>query len=193
MADAKMGMQDVVAAGFVAAGGANFGLALPSVHAAMECWRPGPDGPTVIWRDSFSNVVVNQGRGHVINVLFGSGTASTKGAFVWLHSATTNSNHVWSDISGSRILSFGNNVPRITFATTYASGSATATCSYSFNASTQTVSGGAILFYTTDTLSTNAATGDILEYSEAHFQAGSRAVQNNDSVSISVTLSNATA
>jgi hypothetical protein len=187
-------MGDRMAAGFVAAGSNFHEVAAPAFHAEMECWRRDEDGrPYVAWTNEFDNVVVDQGRGHVINVLFGSGTASTKGVFLWLHSATTASNHVWSNISASRILSFGNNVPQLTFATTYASGSATATCSYSFNASTQTVSGGAILFYTTNTLSSNAATADILEYSEAPFAAGSRQVQNNDSLSISVTLSNATA
>lgn len=141
------------------------------------------------WRDGYRhNVVVNQGKAHILNQVFGGATASSVGAFLQLHSATTASNHVWSDISGSQVASYGANVPLVTFATTYTNGLATQTASYGFTAGTQTVSGAAIQFYTTNTLSTNAATAGVLHYAEGQF-AASRQVQNGDNLSVSLSVS----
>jgi hypothetical protein len=134
------------------------------------------------------NVVVDQGKGHLLNGRFGGLTKSSAGIFLQLHSATTASNHVWSNISGSQVASYGNNLPLITFATTYTAGLATATCSYGFTAGTQTVSGACVQFYTTNTMSTSAATADILHYSEGQF-AASRQVQANDTLNVSVSVS----
>lgn len=156
-------------------------------HAlAVECHRPASNGPG--WTDSYRNVVVDQGKGQLLNRMFGGGTASSFGAFLQLHSATTASNHVWSNISASQVASYGANVPLVTFATTYTNGLATQTASYNFTAGTQTVSGGALQFYTTNTLSTNAATAGILHYAEGLF-AASRIVQNGDSLSVSMSVS----
>lgn len=156
-------------------------------HAvAAECW--GAEGQ-LRWRDGYThNVVVNQGKAHILNQVFGGGTASSVGAFLQLHSATTASNHVWSDISGSQVASYGANVPLVTFATTYTNGLATQTATYGFTAGPQTVSGAAIQFYTTNTMSTNAATAAILHYAEGQF-AASRQVQNGDNLSVSVSVS----
>lgn len=143
-----------------------------------------------IWLDGYThNVVVNQGKGQLLNRMFGGGTASSVGAFLQLHSATTASNDVWSNISASQVASYGANVPLITFASTYTAGSASGTASYNFTAGTQTVSGGAIQFYTTNTMSTNAATAGILHYAEGQFVGGSRQVQNGDTLNCSITVS----
>lgn len=156
----------------------------PFFMVDAEC--VGPEG--VRWRDGYHNVVVNQGKQHIINRLFGSKTANTAGVFLHLHSATTASNHAWSDISASRVVSYGDNVPLLTFASSYTDNSASASCSYGFTAGTQTVSGGAVVFYTTNTMSTNAATADMLEYSEGHF-AASRQIVSGDTLNVTVTVS----
>lgn len=160
--------------------------ATPFHMLAAECWGP---GSVRKWVDGYThNVVVNQGKGHLLNQVFGGATASSVGAFLQLHSATTASNDVWSNISASQVASYGANVPLVTFATTYTNGLATGTASYGFTAGTQTLSGGAIQFYTTNTLSTNAATAGILHYAEGQF-AASRIVQQNDTLSVSISVS----
>jgi hypothetical protein len=159
----------------------------PRFSGDFECM--GPDG--LRWKDRFENVVVNVGKAQIVNRLFGSGTASSVGAFLWLHSATTASNHAWPDISASRLTAFGNDVPRATIATGTAA-SASGTCSYAFYSSVttanQTCSGAAVIFYTAATMSTNAATGDMLEYSEGHF-AASRLIQPQDTLNVTLTVS----
>lgn len=164
--------------------------AVPYHMLAAELWRSSPYGPVRVWVDGYThNVVVDQGKGQLLNRMFGGGTASSVGAFLQLHSATTASNHVWSNISASQVASYGANVPLITFASTYTVGSASGTQSYAFTAGTQTISGGALQFYTTNTMSTNAATAGILHYAEGNFVGGSRQAQNGDSLSVSVTVS----
>lgn len=157
------------------------------------CWEKDDAGNLrQVWKETGHNVVVNQGRGALFNKAMGFQTASSFGMYALPHSATTGSNNVWSDISASRVISYGNDVPKITFATTYASGSATGTCSYGFTASTQTVSGIALAWYTANTMSSNAAAADILLYNQGQFGA-SQQVQSGNTLSVSVTLSLATA
>jgi len=160
--------------------------AAPFHALRVECHRPaGQQG----WTDGYThNVVVDQGKGFLLNRVFGGGTASSVGAFLQLHSATTASNHVWSNISASQVASYGANVPLVSFATSYTNGLATQTASYAFTAGTQTVSGAALQFYTTNTMSTNAATAGILHYAEGLF-AASRQVLNGDSLSVSLSVS----
>jgi len=165
----------------------------PRFTGDFECWDRGPDGaPVVLWREKFGNVVTAQGRAHIINRLFGSGTASSAGMFLALHSATTASNNVWSQISGSQVISYGNNMPLITFLskteTSFSDVSFSASASYGFTASTQTVSGAAVLFYTTNTCSTNAAESQIRMYAYGTFNA-SQQVQNGNTLSATVTVS----
>lgn len=156
-------------------------------HAlAVECHRPASNGPG--WTDGYKNVVVDQGKGFLLNRVFGGDTKSSIGAYLQLHSATTASNHVWSNISASQVASYGANVPLVTFATTATNGLATQTASYAFTAGTQTVSGGALQFYTTNTMSTNAATANVLHYAEGQF-ANSRQVLNGDSLSVTMSVS----
>jgi len=160
----------------------------PRFFADFECMRPGPAGPFMAWAEPYKNVVVDQGKANILNRMLGCTGAYTAFAFLGLHSATTASNHVWSNISASQVVSYGANVPLITFASTYTVASASATASYGFTAGTQTVSGAVVLFHTTNTMSTNAATANILEYSEGQF-AASRQVQLNDTLNVTLTVS----
>ena len=188
--DAKAKACDMIEPGVASPHGVHAVCEAPWFAARGDLWRPTPDGIVTI-PDFVSidhNVVVDQGKGHVLNRAFGGYTKSSAGIFLQLHSATTASNHVWSNISGSQVASYGNNVPLITFATTYTAGLATATASYGFAAGTQTVSGAAVQFYTTNTMSTNAATADILHYSEGQF-AASRQVQANDTLNVTLSVS----
>ena len=155
-------------------------------------------GPTGLrWRDGIShNIVVDRGAEYALNRVFGFETASTFGPYAMLHSATVASGNVWSQVSASRVISFGNNIPAVTFATNAAGNgtrSVSQSFSYSFNASTQTVSGCAFLFYTTNTMSTNFATADGLMYAYGTFSNGSRQVQLNDTLNATVTFSFGTA
>lgn len=189
MPSEKVQATDVVA--MAVAGGANVAEVVRAPGAAYDlvCWRNGPNGPEQVWSQHIAhNVVVDQGKGQLFNRAFGFQTASTFGPYLALHSATTASNHVWSNISASQVVSYGANVPAFTFATSYTNGSATATASYGFTASTQTVSGCAMLWHTTNTLSTNAATAGIAMYNNAQFGA-SQQVQNGNTISVSGTFS----
>ena len=161
----------------------------PALAVHMVCYEPdGSGGARSVWAQRFSNVVVDQGKGQLLNRAFGFQTASTFGPYLALHSATSASNQVWSNISASQVVSYGNNIPSFTFGTAYTNGSATATASYAFNASTQTLSGVAMLWYTTNTMSTNAATAGIAMYNNGQFGA-SQLVQNGNTITVSGTLS----
>jgi hypothetical protein len=154
----------------------------------------GYDGQPIPWDSPASvggNVVVNLGAAHLINVFFGSTRVSTAGCFLNLHSATTASGHLWNSISASQVASYGNNVPLLTFATVATLRSASATAQYIFSAGTQTVSGACVQLYTTNTMSTNAATVDVLQYSEGVF-ANTRQVIGqagaSDTLNVTVTI-----
>jgi hypothetical protein len=168
---------------------ANEKIGAPVLVMDVECWEPdGNGGIRKVWRTAGKNVVLDQGKGQLFNRAFGFQTASTFGPYLFLHSATTASNQVWSNVSASQVGSYGNNVPQFSFASTYTNGSATATASYGFTAGTQTVSGAAIAWHTTNTLSTNAATAGIALYNMGQF-AASQQVQNGNTISVSGTLS----
>jgi hypothetical protein len=163
------------------------GVKAPFFVAAFECVGP---GNVKKWRDGFTNVVVTGGRAYLLNRIWFSATASTAGAALQLHSATTASDHAWSNISASRVTGYGNDVPRISLAASTASAAQTMSASYGFNATAtqQTVLGGAILWYTSVSMSTNAATADICEYSEGQFGT-TRTVTGNDTLNVTVTVS----
>lgn len=142
------------------------------------------------------NVVVNQGRNLIMNRLLGSWTSYSQGALCFLHSASTATNNVWSQISGSQVISYGASMPALTFATIDTAGSdtgsqpyRTATATFGFTASTQTVSGLGVLFYTSASGGTNLATADARLYAYGTFSNGSRQVQNGDSLTVTWTCS----
>lgn len=171
-------------------------LAVPRFVGDFECWEKGPDGqPRRVWRDYWGNMVVNQGRQHVANRLFASATRSTAGAMLFLHSATLGSGNVWSNISASQVVSYGASIPAVTFAETWTNASDTGTnslscsASYGFTASTQTVSGAGVLFYTSASAGTNLASADARLYAYGTFAGGSQLVQNGNTLSATVTLS----
>jgi hypothetical protein len=161
----------------------------PTAIMAADCWEPdGAGGKRKAWSVAGCNVVVDQGKGQLFNRAFGMQTASTGGPFLVLHSAATASNNAWQNISASQVASYGASAPVISFATTYAAGLATGSASYAFSAGTQTVSGAAILWYTSAAMGTNAATGDVKMYNQGLF-AASQQVQADNTVSVSVSLS----
>jgi hypothetical protein len=184
MSGENVKLGDKQAAAIVAGGNNAFVMEAPWFSMDFECH--GPEG--VRWRDAMThNVVVDQGKGYLINRAFGSITATTAGAVLALHSATTASNNVWSNISASQVISYGASCPAITFASTHTASPATCTASYAFTASTQTCSGAAVLLYTSASMGTNAATADIKMYAYGTFNA-SRLVQSADTLSVTVSL-----
>lgn len=170
------------------AGGNNFSESIraPYFTADFECI--GPDGLPK-WKTKWKNVVVDQGKGMLINRAFGCTGNYTAAWYMGLHSGSNTTNSTMQ-ISGtgsqgataSELGSYGANRPTITFASTYTSGQATATASYGFTAGTQTVSGAFIA----NVQATAATAGGIL-YSFGGF-AASRQVQNNDTLNVTVTL-----
>jgi hypothetical protein len=169
----------------------------PRFVGDFVCWAPNPNGgaPIKVWENRFENMVVNQGRMHILNRLFASDTASTAGALLFLHSASLGSGNVWSQISASQVVSYGASIPAVTFATTYKnasdSGVNSMACnaSYGFSASTQIVSGAGILFYTSASGGTNLATADARLYCYGTFTNGSQQVQSGNTLSASLTVS----
>lgn len=159
------------------------------MQADLVCYEPdGNGGVRVVWKCPAKNVVVNQGKGQIINRALGFQTASTFGPYLAAHSASSASDQVWSNISASQVVSYGNNVPQLSFATTHSNGLATGTASFGFTASTQTLSGFALLWHTTNTLSTNAATAGIAMLNNMQL-AASQTVQSNNTITVSATVS----
>ena len=185
MGNEKIKVGDVVAAGIHGGGNNAYTMEAPWFSLKGEIIRPNGEREPV---EMDHNVVVNQGKGLALNNIFGSITASTAGCALFLHSATTASDRVWSHISASQVHSYGNSMPAITFASTYDAGLATASASYAFNASTQTVSGAGVLFYTSASVGTNANESQLKLYAYGHF-AASRQVQSNDTLNVTLSVS----
>jgi hypothetical protein len=185
MGNEKVKAADHYGVGLVGGGSNAFVVGAPFLAMDVDCY--GPDG--FKWAEKMHhNVVVDQGKGHLLNVFLGSGRASTQGAAVFLHSATTASNRVWSDISASQVISYGASMPAITFTSNYAAGLATGSVTYGFSASTQTVSGAGLLFYTSASIGTNAASADLKLYAYGTF-ANSRQVQSADTLNVTLSIS----
>lgn len=162
----------------------------PEMAYALACYEPdGKGGVREVWNATGHNVVVNQGKGQLINRAFGFQTASTFGPFLAAHSASTASNHVWGDISASSLGSYGTAVPPITFGTAATVGSASASASYAFTAGTQTLSGFAMLWHTASTLAVAnlSSTGGLAMYNNGSVAA--QQIVANNTISVTVTLS----
>jgi hypothetical protein len=176
----KANAQEAVQAGIAGGAGLDFSTPAPHFVADLECI--GPDGVPK-WKTRWKNVVTDQGRGEALNKLFGCTGAYTASWFLGLHSlAATNQTHRLSNITASECGSYGANRPQITFASTYTTGSATASCSYGFTAGTQTISGAFV-----GNVQQTASTAGVL-YSEGNFGA-SRQAQNADTLNVTLTLS----
>jgi len=172
---------------------ANEVIGAPYMAADVECWEIAEDGTL---RKKWSahcpkNVVQNAGKGALINKAFGGQTQSSAGLFLAPIAAATASTYGWANVSASRLGSYESAVPRATFATTYAGGSATASASYGFSAGTQTISGVAGLWYTATSLAASnlSVTGDLLMYNYGTFASQQIAASNTVSVSITLSVS----
>jgi len=175
----------------IVAGGLHMGGSNAEVVKAPEMWFEaecfGSDGRH--WRDGPNkNVVLNEGKGQVLNRAFGFGTASTFGMFAALYSATSASNSVWSNVSASQLGGYSAEMPRMTFGSGATAGSTSGSVAYTFTAGPGTVSGVMLLWHTTNTCSTNAATAGIKAYNMGQF-ANSRQVLNGDTLNVTATLS----
>jgi hypothetical protein len=134
------------------------------------------------------NVVCSGGLVYLINRAFGSVTNSTAGLNLFPHFATVGSGNAWANISGSQVSGYSANIPTVTFASNGANVSQSASAQYTFShAGTQTVSGLGLNFYTANTMATSA-TGGLL-YCYGTFSNGSRAVQSNDTLNATITIS----
>ena len=120
-------------------------------------------------------------------------TASSFGMYAIPYSATTASDRVYSNFSTAVLSNYGANVPKIAFGSTYVEGSCTGTISYGISAgNAQTISGVALAWYTTDTMSTGALAAGVCLYNMGSF-AATQQLQSNNTLSVTVTLSLATA
>jgi len=172
----------------------------PRFIGNFECWSKGDDGiPVIAWREDFKNIVVNQGRNHILNVVFAADRASTNGPFAFLHNATLGSGNRWQDISASQLTSLAQgatstNFATISFPTTYKGASDTGINSLSQSVSwqilsgPQTVSGAGLMFYTSASCATNCNTTDLRLYCYGSFAATQQLVAGN-SLSATITVS----
>lgn len=185
MVSEKAKVVDIAAAG-MGMGGSNMEVVkAPEMWFEAECynsnglrWRDGPN----------KNVVLDEGKGQVLNRAFGFGTASTFGMYAALYAATSASNSVWSNVSASQVGGYSAEMPRMTFGSGATAGSTSGSVAYTFTAGTATVSGVMLLWHTTNTCSTNAATAGIKTYNMGQF-ANSRQVINGDTLNVTATLS----
>lgn len=158
----------------------------------MACWETGPDGqPRQVWKARAKNGVVQQGLGMLLNVGVGGQRATTNGPFMVLHNASYNSTQGWAQLSGSLVSGYSASfLPASGHSTTNATaGSLSFSNSFSFShANTQTVSGAALIFYTSASCSTAPAnSSDVKLYNIGTFTAA-QAVQSNNTLSVTVTL-----
>ena len=198
MAKEKAAAMDAMEAQVHGAGGDVLGI-VGKIEGA--CWAKDANGNlSQVWHEKGGNVVVNQGRGALFNKAMGFQTASSFGMYALPYSASTASDKVYSNFSSAQLSNYGSvantgscHVPRIVISTTHTDGSCTGTCSYGFfQGGAQTISGVALCWYTTDTMSTGAASAGVLLYNMGTF-AATQQLQSNNTLSVTVTLSLATA
>lgn len=149
----------------------------------------GPEGTR--WKDGYKNVVVDEGRRHIVNELFGS-KADMRYVIVVPHSITTNgtaSTHAWNDVSASRVYAANTQFKSLVGFTSNATAlSQSASNFYTWNANA-TINGAIVGFYSASTMNTSVSSTGFIEYSEGIFVGGSRTVQSNDTLNITVTVS----
>ena len=157
----------------------------------MACWETGPDGqPRQVWKARADNGVVREGIAALGNVYLGGQRATTNGPFLALHSVSYNSTYNWGAISTAQVSGYAASWVTCSFASSNSTaGSWTGTAQYIFTiAGTQTVSGGAVAMYTSASCATNPTAGDVKLYNIGTFTAA-QAVQSNNTLSVTVTLS----
>lgn len=178
-------------------------IGAPRFGGDFKCYSKGPDGnPVEVWSEKFGNLVVNQGRNHILNVVFGADRASTNGPFVFLHNRSVSaggSSYIFSDVSGSILTSLANgatstNFATLSFPTTYKAGGDTGVNSLSQSQSwqvlngPQTVSGAGLFFYTAAACATNCNSTDVRLYCYGSF-ANTQQVIAGNSISATLTVS----
>jgi hypothetical protein len=198
MASEKLEVTDKYGAQIVYGGsnGAAEEVGVPFLAMDAQLWAPGADGkPEMIASGHMPhNLVVHQGRALVLNRVFANATYNSNGCFLFLHNATqtTNASAVWSNISGQQVTGYGASIPAVTFATAQtAPGDTgtqlfTATASYGITA-VQTVSGAGLLFYTSASCGTGAASNDVRLYCYGTF--ASLQAANPSTLSVTASLS----
>ena len=157
----------------------------------MACWERGPDGePRQVWKARADNGVVREGIAALGNVYLGAQRVTTNGPFLALHSVSYNSTYNWGAISTAQVSGYAASWVTCSFASTNSTaGSWTGTAQYVFSiAGTQTVSGGAVAMYTSASCVTNPTAADVKLYNIGTFTAA-QAVQSNNTLSVTVTLS----
>jgi hypothetical protein len=191
MANEKANVMDAVEAKVGKPGGAGCAVA-PSGQFDMACWERGPDGmPRQVWSQRAYNGVVQQGIAALGNVYLGGQRVTTNGPFWFLHSVSYNSTYNWAAISTAQVSGYSASLLTAAPASTNATaGSWTHTTNFVFTiAGTQTVSGAGFLFFSSASAATNAAnSSDFKLYNIGTFTAA-QAVQSNNTLSVTATLS----
>lgn len=157
----------------------------------MACWAKDANGqPVQVWKARADNGVVREGIAALGNVYLGGQRVTTNGPFLALHSVSYNSTYNWGDISSAQVSGYAASWVTCSFASTNSTaGSWTGTAAYVFTiAGTQTVSGGAVAMYTSASCATNPVAADVKLYNIGTFTAA-QAVQSNNTLSVTVTLS----
>jgi hypothetical protein len=199
MAGDKIAVGDKMACAMAAPGNGG-DMAVAQGQFGMVCWEKGPDGnPRQVWAQTAYNGVNRQGLAMFAARLFVNNVASTNGPFIFLHQinyGAASSTYNWQQVS-TVLVGGWNNGSLKTFDTTgglssqsdmsLTTYSAAASISFS-HAGTSTVSGAGMLFYTNTSCASNAASNDIKIYNIGTFTAA-QAVQSNNTLSITVSLS----
>lgn len=159
------------------------------------CWAKDAAGNlSQVWHQTGKNVVVNQGRAKLFNQAFGGLTSSSFGMFGIPYSATTGSDMVYSNFSTAQLSNYGSvgntgscYVPRASLVTNLSSGTWTGTFSYGFfQGASQAISGVALAWHTTDSMSTGATAAGVCLYNMGSF-AATQQLQSNNTLSVTVT------
>jgi hypothetical protein len=200
MGKEKIGAQDVQEVAIAGPRPGEHGGAAVEGWQEVACWETGPDGkPRQVWHEKIKNVVCQQGLAMMGNFCLGSQRATSDGPFLVLHqanAAASNSSYVWSQLSSlhpadSMYAHSGTdgNLYRLTMASTNATASEwNATTALTFDTNTTTISGAALIFYSTTTCSTAPAnSADVKLFNMGSFTAA-QAVQSGNTLSVSISI-----
>jgi hypothetical protein len=158
----------------------------------FACWEKGPDGqPRQVWTAHAPNALVREGLAMLNNFVLGGQRATSNGPFMVLHNAAYNSTHGWGALSASHAADtmYSASLLPITFASTNTTATQwTATTAVQFTVNTTTVSGAALIFYTSASCSNAPAnSSDVRVYNIGSFSAA-QPVQNGNTLSITFSL-----
>lgn len=189
-------MSDKIFPGDKVAMGMGFGqpaqeiLGSPTFSADVECVSP--DG--VRWTDKWKNAVQFQGKVDLMNKYFGGQTNASQSVFyLGLHSYTNATASILSGLTGITASEVGGyaTIRNSLTITTFNTNIYTTTASFGFTAAamTSTVSGLMVVANSAgSTGSLTAGTAGVI-YSAGNFNAGSRQVQVNDTLNVTISLS----